>query len=373
VVKYTKCNVGILMHERQAIVLVLCMLIYSGMLATQSFADTVQCNGLDATHVGTDKRDTIYGSSGGDVIVGLGGNDVIFGKGGKDVICGGSGNDVLYGNSGNDVLIGEGNLDTLDGGEGVDMCDASLDDKRARSCETQFMETNVNIDNLQKQIIDLQSQINEIISRVIKWTDIKEIPEDIADGDQDSLAKIKCNTNQIIVFEDNSWVCKDLPENSDTLSELKCNRDEIAKWNGELWECSMDVAFSASPIFFHHFRLNGGEVYWAGITDVSNGDLEQIPIILPTSGELSRLYAKLAHLEGDIKLLKSGDQYTLTLIKNKVEETELKCIIDEKDDFCISDETKILVEAGDEILLKAQASSEAPFAVIKSSVLLKGL
>ncbi len=357
------------MHERQARVIVLCVLMFSGFLATQSFADTLQCNGLDATRVGTDKRDTIYGSSGDDVIVGLGGNDVIFGKGGKDVICGGPGNDVLYGNSGNDVLIGEGNLDTLDGGQGIDMCDASLDDKRARSCETEF-EIHVNIDDLQKQLNVLQNQINDIIFGIIKWDSIQEIPEDIADGDNDLLAKINCNTNQIIVFEDNSWICNDLPENSDALRELKCNKEEIAKWNGELWECSMDVAFSASPIFFHHFRLNAGEIYFAGGTDVSNGDPDSIAIILPTSGELSRLYAKLGD-SGDSELRKIGDQYTLTLIKNK-EEMELKCIISELVDFCTSGETKISVVAGDEILLKAESSSEAPFAVIKSSVLFKG-
>jgi hypothetical protein len=344
---------------------------FSGFLATQSFADTLQCNGLDATRVGTDKRDTIYGSSGDDVIVGLGGNDVIFGKGGKDVICGGPGNDVLYGNSGNDVLIGEGNLDTMDGGEGVDMCDASLDDKRARSCETEFA-IQINISDLQKQLNDMQNKINDIIFGIIKWSNIQEIPESIADGDDDTLAKLNCSTSQIIVFEDKSWVCKDLPENNDTLLELQCNKDEIVKWNGELWECSSDVAFSASPVFFHHYRLNAGEVYWAGITGVSDGDLDKVAIIFPTSGELSKLYAKLGD-SGDSNLRKIGDQYTLILIKNKLEETELKCIIDESVNFCTSGETKIPVVAGDEILLKAQSSIEAPFAVIKASVLFEGL
>jgi hypothetical protein len=360
-----------LMHERQAIVIVLGMLIYSGMLATQSFADTAQCNGLDATRIGTDKRDTIYGTSGDDVIVGFGGNDVIFGKGGKDIICGGAGNDVLYGNSGNDVLIGEGNLDTLDGGEGVDMCDASLDDKRARSCETEFA-TQVNISDLQKQLNDLQSKINGIIFGIIKWDNIQEIPESIADGiDDDTLAKMNCSTSQIIVFEDESWVCKDLPENTDVLSELKCNEKEIAKWNGKSWECSIDVAFSASPIYFHHFTINAGEVYFAGITDVSNGDPDRIAVIIPTSGEISNLYAKLGD-SGDIDIPRPGAEYTLTIIKNKVEETEIKCVIPESKNFCTSEETKISVMAGEEILLKATSSSSAPFAVIKSSVLFKG-
>jgi len=358
------------MHERQATVLVLCMLMYSGILANQSFADTVQCNGLDATHVGTNKKDRIHGTSGNDVIVGLDGNDIIFGRGGNDVICGGPGNDVLYGNSGNDVLIGEGNLDTLDGGQGVDMCDASLDDKRARSCETEYA-IQVDISDLQKQLNDLQSKINDIILGIIKWGDIQEVPEYIADGDDDSLAKLNCNTKQIIVFEDNSWVCNDLPENTDVLSELKCNEKEIAKWNGKSWECSMDVAFSASPIFFHHFTLNAGEVHFAGVTDVTNGDPDRIAVIIPTSGDISNLYAKLGD-SGDIELPRTGEVYTLTIIKNKVEEMEIKCVIPESVNFCTSGDTKISVIAGDEILIKVESSSNAPFAVIKSSVLFKG-
>jgi hypothetical protein len=358
------------MHERQAIGMVLCTLMIFGMLTTQSFADTLQCNGLDATRVGTDKRDIIYGSSSDDVIVGLGGNDVIFGKGGKDVICGGTGNDVLYGNSGNDVLIGEGNFDTLDGGDGVDMCDTSLDDKRARSCETEFA-IQVNISDLQKQLNDLQNKINDAIFGIIKWNDIQEIPESIADGDDDLLAKIKCNTNQMIVFEDDSWICKDLPEITDTLRDLNCNKGEIAKWNGASWECVSDVTFASSPIFFQHFRLNAGEVYWAGVTGVTDGDLDKFAIIIPISGKLSSLYAKLGD-SGDIQVPRIGEQYTLTLIKNKVEETELKCIIPDSVNFCTTGDTKISVLAGDEILLRAQSSSNAPFAIIKASLLFEG-
>lgn len=356
------------MHEGKG-VLAIGMLICATIFVTQSFAQNPECNGLEATHVGTENKDTIYGSSMDDVIVGLDGNDIIFGKGGRDVICGGSGNDVLYGNSGNDVLIGEGNLDTLDGGQGIDMCDASLEDKRARSCETEF-EIHENIDNFQNQLNILRSQINEIISGIIMWSDIQEIPEDIADGDNDSFSKINCNSNQIIVFQEGFWTCKDFAEDSDMLRELNCNKEEIAKWNGELWECSRDVAFSVNPIFFHHFRLNGGEIFWAGVSGVSDGDLDKITIVFPTSGELSRLYAKLGD-SGDITLPRIGEQYTLTIIKNKVEETVLQCIIPETVDFCIS-ETKISVEAGDEILLKAESSSDAPFAIIKSSVLFEG-
>jgi acylphosphatase len=62
----------------------------------------------------------------------------------------------------------------------------------------------------------------------------------------------------------------------------------------------------------------------------------------------------------------------LTLIKNKVEETALTCNITGLVNYCSSGEIKISVNEGDEILLKAESSSNAPFAIIKSSMLFEG-
>lgn len=99
------------------------------------------CNGLEATIVGTDGNDTLYGTDGPDVIVGLDGNDRIYGYEGDDVICAGSGrdrafggggddiinggaaNDQLFGGFGNDVLRGQVGRDTLRGGNGNDLLD----------------------------------------------------------------------------------------------------------------------------------------------------------------------------------------------------------------------------------------------------------
>lgn len=90
---------------------------------------SLTCNGLAATHVGTDGDDVIVGTTGRDVIVALAGNDTIDALGGADVICAGDGddyvegrggNDVIFGGRGNDELRGRGGVDQIDGGAGDD-------------------------------------------------------------------------------------------------------------------------------------------------------------------------------------------------------------------------------------------------------------
>ena len=96
------------------------------------------CNGLEATIVGTEGFDRIYGTPEDDVIVSLGGRDVIragegndticsgdgrdkvFGGPGDDWISGGSANDRLIGQQGDDTLRGEGGRDYLKGSTGSD-------------------------------------------------------------------------------------------------------------------------------------------------------------------------------------------------------------------------------------------------------------
>lgn len=198
------------MHERQALV-VTTILFFSIIFVSESFAQVQQCNGLDATRIGSNDRDIIRGTSGDDVIVALGGNDLIFGNGGNDVICGGAGNDRIYGNSGNDILIGQAGSDRLNGGSGNDSCDSSSEDGRISSCENQYQESTTNNDNdLQKQINDLQTQINNFILGLINWADIQGVPESLADGDNDMLAKMECDADQILVYDGVSWVCDDI-------------------------------------------------------------------------------------------------------------------------------------------------------------------
>jgi len=329
------------MHERQAVVILVSILMYSIIFATESFADTPKCIGLDATHIGTDDKDKIYGSSSDDVIVGLGGNDIIFGKGGNDVICGGAGNDVLYGNTGNDVLIGEGNLDTLDGGHGVDMCDSSLDDKRVRSCETQFKESNANIDDLQKQINELKSQINDIISGFIKWSQIQEVPEELLDGDNDTFAEIKCTTDQMI------------------------------KWSGTQWECFDEkTELLSTPIFFQHSSTSGGVPEWIGTTNqiFEERDSDKAAFVIPFSGTLSNLRAKIG-TSGQATNPGLNENIILTVIKNGID-TSLSCTISDVQTECSDISNKISIQQGDLIILRVDPSAKAQLVNIRISALL---
>ena len=329
------------MHERQAVVILVSILMYSIIFATESFADTPKCIGLDATHIGTDDKDKIYGSSSDDVIVGLGGNDIIFGKGGNDVICGGAGNDVLYGNTGNDVLIGEGNLDTLDGGHGVDMCDSSLDDKRVRSCETQFKESNANIDDLQKQINELKSQINDIISGFIKWSQIQEVPEDLLDGDNDTFAKIKCT------------------------------KDQMIKWSGTQWECFDEkTELLSTPIFFQHSSTSGGVPEWIGTTNqiFEERDSDKAAFVIPFSGTLSNLRAKIG-TSGQATNPGLNENIILTVIKNGID-TSLSCTISDVQTECSDTLNKISIIQGDLIILRVNPSINAkPVNILTSAQL----
>jgi hypothetical protein len=109
-----------------------------------------RCDGSRASHVGTNKKDRIRGTSGNDVVYARGGRDNIKTYGGKDKICshgggdtidagsgrdrvwsgsggdtveGKSGNDVIRGGSGDDELLGQGGDDVLHGQGGTDICD----------------------------------------------------------------------------------------------------------------------------------------------------------------------------------------------------------------------------------------------------------
>ncbi|MBK9711279.1 MAG: Ig-like domain repeat protein [Kouleothrix sp.] len=79
--------------------------------------------------VGTNKNDSIDGSSGADMIFAGNGGDTIKAGSGNDLVCGGNGDNSLHGGDGNDVieagngndkLYGEDNNDILRGGNGND-------------------------------------------------------------------------------------------------------------------------------------------------------------------------------------------------------------------------------------------------------------
>lgn len=79
------------------------------------------CDGIEATCVGTDGHDIVWGTDGPDVIYTGAGNDIIQGDEGDDVLCGGPGNDSLHGARGDDALFGDDGSDWLFGARGDDV------------------------------------------------------------------------------------------------------------------------------------------------------------------------------------------------------------------------------------------------------------
>lgn len=79
------------------------------------------CDGIQATCVGTDGHDIVWGTDGPDVIYTGAGNDIIQGDEGDDVLCGGPGNDSIHGARGDDALFGDDGSDWLFGAKGDDV------------------------------------------------------------------------------------------------------------------------------------------------------------------------------------------------------------------------------------------------------------
>jgi peptidoglycan hydrolase-like protein with peptidoglycan-binding domain len=114
------------------------LLVTTAVVGTPERADarTRQCNGQEATIVGTRGSDVIEGTDDADVIVTLGGDDVVFSGDGDDMVCTGKGDDVgfagsgddwvtlqsgddfAYGGPGDDVILGGSGDDVIEGGPG---------------------------------------------------------------------------------------------------------------------------------------------------------------------------------------------------------------------------------------------------------------
>jgi Ca2+-binding RTX toxin-like protein len=71
--------------------------------------------------VGSDKSETLNGTSGTDMMFGLTGQNTINGNAGNDLLCGGNSNDTISGGDGNDIIDGENGNDIISGGDGNDI------------------------------------------------------------------------------------------------------------------------------------------------------------------------------------------------------------------------------------------------------------
>jgi uncharacterized repeat protein (TIGR01451 family) len=85
---------------------------------------TIEGTNRSDTLTGTTGDDVICGGNGKDTIDGAGGNDVVVGGNGRDTLTGGDGNDIVMGRNGKDQVTGGAGLDVLEGGSGKDSLNA---------------------------------------------------------------------------------------------------------------------------------------------------------------------------------------------------------------------------------------------------------
>jgi len=225
-------------------------------------------------------------------------------------------------------------------GDNLDKCknekNGHNDDKNKRNKHHKHHSTH----DLEKQITDLQNQIKNIVWGIICWKDIQEIPADIADGD------------------------------NDTLAGLGCSIGEIAKWNGKEWTCISFEKESSHPIFFKHSSTEGGVPEWVGTTNeiFNEADSDKAAFVMTSAGILSNLMA-ISGTSGEEPSPGGVAYFTITIIKNG-EDTEMSCTITGDEDECSDSTHTISLNQGDTILLRVNPSSEAPLENIRFSPLL---
>jgi uncharacterized protein YkwD len=105
---------------RRRLVVVVALVASILAIASPASAAVITCNGLEATVVGTDGNDTLYGTEGVDVIAGLDGRDRIYGLGGNDIICGGGARDRIFAGRGHDMVFGGDGDDRIKADQGAD-------------------------------------------------------------------------------------------------------------------------------------------------------------------------------------------------------------------------------------------------------------
>ncbi len=103
--------------------LVLCIGICAAVMAgsvASSAAAAPKCHGFEATIVGSESNDLLFGGPTRDVIVAGPGADLIYADRGNDIICAGRGDDAVQGNPGSDRIFGNRGRDVISGGLGND-------------------------------------------------------------------------------------------------------------------------------------------------------------------------------------------------------------------------------------------------------------
>ena len=119
----------------------------------------------------------------------------------------------------------------------------------------------------------------------VGWSDITDVPSDIADGDQDTdtLAGLACSEGQVPKWDTTSglWICGDdtdtdtIEPNTDSLAALRCEAGQIAEFDGTAWVCGD----RAEPVIAWQ-ACGPGDVREAPVGERSEG----VPLVFATVG-----------------------------------------------------------------------------------------
>lgn len=64
------------------------------------------------------------------------------------------------------------------------------------------------------QLLSVPYALNAKTVSSIDWTDIQNVPADLADGDSDILANLACSADEIAYFNGTDWVCQAIPNST---------------------------------------------------------------------------------------------------------------------------------------------------------------
>ena len=76
-----------------------------------------------------------------------------------------------------------------------------------------------------------------VLTENFNWESLEGIPDDLKDGDDDTLVDFSCSDAEILKWNDDSWECS-IDDN--LLAEINCDEGKILKREGDSWVCSVD-------------------------------------------------------------------------------------------------------------------------------------
>ncbi|MEC9073058.1 MAG: proprotein convertase P-domain-containing protein, partial [Myxococcota bacterium] len=66
------------------------------------------------------------------------------------------------------------------------------------------------------------------------WAQLTDVPEDLLDGDADTLAGMNCDEGEVAIWNGAAWECG---QSSDVVGDLDCDPGEVPTWDGDGWGC----------------------------------------------------------------------------------------------------------------------------------------